>query len=190
MRLSSCGGRPVNKHTFGNSRFKASIGYTVGVCQFQCCSQDRLYGAILIETGDGYETYEWALSSSLNREISVTATNTATENVVSEMKQARQGSRDLLLEEDEHNQKKLLVRNFGLDNGMDCCTCKAAAVFDCIVRCKSAWSETAAQPDNREITSPKVAVGFSDGTVHFMELRNRGRLTCINLQQRTCWVVQ
>jgi hypothetical protein len=86
------------------------------------------------------------------------------------MKQARQGSRDLLLQ--KYDMKRLHVRNAGL-HGRDGCTCKATAVFGSLVRCKSAWSdETTAQPVDREITSPKVAVGLDDGTFHFMELHN------------------
>jgi hypothetical protein len=113
--------------------------------------------------------YEWALSRSSYAKISVIATTTATDNnIVSEMKQARQGSRALRLQEDFW-QKTLLVRNDGLSEA-GCCTCNAAAVFHSIINCKSAWSETLAPPKDRAIASPKVAVGLYDGTPHFMEL--------------------
>jgi WD40 repeat protein len=157
---------------FGEIKRQSNIwAYQWGATIHQCSSQDRFHGAIFVKTEeDGYEMYEWALSLSLNPEIIVTATTTATENVASKTKQARQGSRDLVLQRD--GVKILNVRNAGLRGG-DCCTCKATAVFDSIVQCKSAWSdETTAQPADRANTSPKVAVGLRDGTVHFMELHN------------------
>jgi hypothetical protein len=139
-----------------------------------CCvtinpsSQDRLSGVILCEDKeDGYETYEWALLGSSDPEIIITPT-AASEDVVSELKQASEGSQDLLLETMNYD-TKLHVWNAALE-GMYCCTCKAAAVFDSDIYGKSAWSGTTAQLADREITSPKVAVGLYDGTVHFMEL--------------------
>jgi hypothetical protein len=57
-------------------------------------------------TEDGYETYKWALSLSLKPEISVTATS-ATEKFLSAIIHACQGIRDLLLEEDDINQKAI-----------------------------------------------------------------------------------
>jgi hypothetical protein len=56
--------------------------------------------------------YEWALSRSSDPEISVTAIM-ATENVVSETEQARQGSREFIILGDV-SEKILLVRDDGL----------------------------------------------------------------------------
>jgi hypothetical protein len=91
----------------------------------------------------------------------------ASEDVVSELKKAQQGSRELLPQ--GHNTSKLHIRYAALD-GVVRCSCKAAAVFDSEIYCESTWSETTAQPGDRASTSPKVAVGLEDGTVHFMEL--------------------
>jgi phosphoserine aminotransferase len=123
---------------------------------------DGTYGKI-----DGHETYEWALSDPSDPEIIITP-SAKSEDFVSEFKQARKGSRELLLE--KMNYMMLLVWNAALD-GVTRCTCKAAASFDSQIMSKSAWSETTAQSVDRPCTSPKVAVGLSNGTVHFMELR-------------------
>jgi hypothetical protein len=79
---------------------------------------------------------------SSDHEIIVTPT-AASEDVVSEFKQTQQGSRDVLVRRDVNN--KLHVRNAAL-GGVARCTCKAAAVFDCNIRCMSAWSEATALP--------------------------------------------
>jgi hypothetical protein len=115
--------------------------------------------------------YEWALSSdSSDPVIIVLAPTAASEDVVSELKQAEQGSRDLLA---TINETALHVWNAAHDR-VDCCTCKATAVFDSRIMCGSTWSETNVQPGDRASASPKVAVGLLDGTVHFMELCRNG----------------
>jgi hypothetical protein len=132
-------------------------------------SQDRLHRAVLVGSEDyGYEVYEWTLSLSGSSDPEITITPTAaSEDVVSELEKAQQGSRELLPQ--GHNTSKLHIRYVALD-GVVRCSCKAAAVFDSEIYCESNWSETTAQPGDRASTSPKVAVGLEDGTVHFMEL--------------------
>jgi hypothetical protein len=81
----------------------------------------------------------------------------------------RSRHRDLLLQADRLF--KLHVRNAAALDGVARCTCKAAAVFDSAIQCKPPWSEATAQLGDRACTSPKVAVGLDDGTVHFVEVR-------------------
>jgi hypothetical protein len=56
----------------------------------------------------------------------VTATATTFEDVKSKWKQARQGSRELLLQVDDLNPPARKAA----EEGVVLCTCKAAAVFD------------------------------------------------------------
>jgi hypothetical protein len=146
----------------------------------RCCvtintsSRDRLHGAILCgKEKDGREAYDWALSSlGLSDPEIVITPNTAAvsqEDVASELKQASLGGSDSPLLQST-NKNKLHVRYAALD-GTVRCTCKAVAVFDSTITSKFTWPETkTAYPGDRAPTSPKVAVGLDDGTVHFMEL--------------------
>jgi WD40 repeat protein len=162
-------GRPSNQAF--STRFKCRTEVRDCCATIHASSHERPHGAILREDYfDGYKTYAWACSGSSDPEIIVTPT-APSEDVVSECKQARQGSRGQLLL-DVMNATELHVRKAALDR-VARCTCKAAAVFDCSITCKSAWSDetTTARPGDRASTSsPKVAVGLQDGTVHFMEL--------------------
>jgi WD40 repeat protein len=138
-----------------------------GSLTMKTTSQDRPHGTILCGMEkDGYETYEWILSGSPDREIIVTPT-AASDDDVAELKQTEQCSRELLFQ--QMSRSKLHVRNAALDR-VARCKCMAAAMFDSEITCMSAWSETTSQPDGRASTSPKVAVGLFDGTVHFMKL--------------------
>jgi WD40 repeat protein len=131
--------------------------------------EQRLHGAILVQRKDNeHETFEWALSGS-DSGIIVTATETP-EDVESKWTQARQGSRELLLQGTD-GRSKLLVRKAAVD-GVPRCTCETAAMFDLDISSSSTWSETPAQSDAPASTSPKVAVGLGDGTVHFLELHS------------------
>jgi WD40 repeat protein len=98
-----------NKTTFLNlwgpynqefsSRFMRRI--EMSVCRFVTIktSQDGLRGNIRFEhKEDGNETYEWALAGSLDPELVISPT-AASDDVVSELVQARQGSQKLLLEQ-------------------------------------------------------------------------------------------
>jgi hypothetical protein len=130
-------------------------------------SKDRPHGTIHFESeNDGLHTYEWELYGSSYPEI-IIAPSAASKDVVSQCKQAKYGSHELLSL--ISNRKVLQIRNTAL-NRVDCCSCKAAAVFESDIRCMSAWSESSAQPGDQASSSPKVAVGFEDGTIHFMEL--------------------
>jgi hypothetical protein len=210
VAVSSCGdwflcastmegdGKTFYLNLWGPSNQEFSASSRWGKNMIVCCvtintsSQDLLSGAILCEyKEDKYGTYEWALLGSSDPEIIITPT-AASEDVVSELIQASEGSQDLLLHGE--NDTQLHVRNAVLDGDVRC-TCKASAVFDCEIAFKSAWSETTSaepgdrastspkvavglkdgtvpEPGDRAHTSPKVAVGLRDGTVHFMELRN------------------
>jgi hypothetical protein len=143
----------------------------IGVCTATIHSSpgQQLRGAILFDEqlGQMCEVHEWILSGSTDPAIIVTTTSPVSEEIATALKQPEQGSRELLL--DIPNYRELTVQNSALD-GVARCTCKAAAVFDSNIWCISAWSETIAQPGDRASTSPKVAVGLVDGTVHFMEL--------------------
>jgi hypothetical protein len=101
---------------------------------------------------------KWALSGSSNPEIVVTPT-TASEDVVSDLRQTQKGSRELL--EMWSSFKELHVWILALDR-VGCCPGKAAAMLDRNITCRSAWSEPSAQPHARACTSPKVAVGLQD----------------------------
>jgi WD40 repeat protein len=148
------------------ARFKPTIKTRGCCCVTINTSQDRPNGIILCGSEeDGYETFEWVLSCCSY--LDITSPTAASEDVVSEFKQTQKGSRDLLVQRD--GIYKLHVGNAAL-GGVARCTCKAAAVFDCNITCMSAWSEATALPDASASTPPKVAVGFDDGTVHFMEL--------------------
>jgi hypothetical protein len=104
---------------------------------------------------------------SLRHEIIVAATTTP-EDVKSEGNQARKGSRKLLLQVQDY--KELLVRNAAV-NGVIRCTSNAAVVFEIPIILQCAWSETPGRSTGSACKSPKVAVRFRDGTVHFMDLR-------------------
>jgi hypothetical protein len=90
------------------------------------------------------------------------------EDVVSELRQAQQGSRELLLQGKNTNMR--LVRNAADIDRVARCPCKAAAVFDSWIHAHRAWIEPNAQGGAFASAAPKVAVGLADGTVHFMEL--------------------
>jgi WD40 repeat protein len=158
---------------WGPSNQEFSVRFRHGKMGVRCVtintsSQDRPHGAIICEREkDGCEVCEWSLSGSSGPEIIITPT-TASDDVVLELQQAPQGSRELLFQ--IIGKTKLHVRNAALDGAVRC-TCKAAAVFDSMINCKYAWSEMTAQPDDRAGTSPKVAVGLWDGAVHFMQVR-------------------
>jgi hypothetical protein len=112
------------------------------------------------------ETYAWKLSGP-ESEIILRATTTF-EDVACEWNQARHGSQELLLQITEFG-KTLIVRKYAV-NGVVHCTYKAAAVFDSFIVSLSAWSETPGQSVAPVFSSPTVAVGLLDGTVHFMEV--------------------
>jgi hypothetical protein len=156
-------------HQEFSARFKGDIGMIDCCCVTINTSQDRLCGAILCgDEKHGYETYEWALSGSSNPNIIITP-STLSEDVVSELRHAQQGSPELLLQSKHTNM--LDVRKAAAIDRVARCTCKAAAVFDCWIHAHRAWIELNAQGGAFARAAPKVAVGLADGTVHFMELR-------------------
>jgi hypothetical protein len=130
-----CGGEIGEVRLWGgpsNQELFAHVSTTSRPCcvAFNSSSQDRLHGAIRCDIEDDeYEAYQWAHSgSSLDPKIILTPT-AAYEGVVPELKQARQGSRELLLEIIDGG-TELHVRDAALDDGVARCICKAAAVFD------------------------------------------------------------
>jgi WD40 repeat protein len=132
-------------------------------------TQDRLHGAFGGKRDvSPYETHKWVLLK-WSPDITVSPTAATSEDVEAELQQAIQGSRELLLEGKYTN--KLHARNATPDR-VTRCSCKAAAIFDCDIMCQSSWSETTStQSGDRASTSPIVAVGLRDGTVHFMHVR-------------------
>jgi WD40 repeat protein len=159
-------GRPSNEEF--SAHFKSDVKMR-GCCVTINTTQDRVDGAILCGSEEtGFKTYEWVHSRLSDPEIVVTPT-AASDDVLSELKQIHQGSRELLLQ--VTSRQELHVRNAALD-GVDFCTCKAAAVFDSWVHSYCAWIEPNAQDGAFARAAPKVAVGLTDGTVHFMQLRS------------------
>jgi hypothetical protein len=131
--------------------------------------EHRLHGANMVEIDHVGETYARAPAGS-DFEIVVTTSSTS-EDVKSKWEQTRTGSRELRCQ--GNLERELLVWKAAL-KGVGRCTCKAAAVLVITIRSHSAWSETPGQATIPAYTSPKVAVGLYDRTVHFIEL-NTGK---------------
>jgi hypothetical protein len=116
-----------------------------------------------------FKKYAWSLWIGSDPEIIVTETSTSND-VESEWKQARQGSRELILQAKYMMRVQQLIVWKTTVDGVVRCTCKAVAVFHVPTLSHSTGSETPGQSDVPSSTLPKVAVGLRDVIVHFMKL--------------------
>jgi hypothetical protein len=125
-----------------------------------------------------FKKYAWSLWIGSDPEIIVTETSTSND-VESEWKQARQGSRELILQAKYMMRVQQLIVWKTTVDGVVRCTCKAVEVFEVPTISHSTGSETPGQSDASPRTLPKVAVELRDGTVHFMEIHTEEDLNLV-----------